>query len=162
MHSQVQNLREERINLLEQARQLREDKDMLTKQLSIAAMRVEELQGKADEADAARAKAEADAATCKHQADLHEAMSSQLRAEAGAWQTRLTQAESEHMRKETTEQIEKTRTAEQMEHERSRLLGDIATLGAERRHAEEQWRQTGAALDLNTPSRQQCMQCLHE
>ena len=73
-----------------------------------------------------------------------------------------TQAESEHMRKETTEQIEKTRTAEQMEHERSRLLGDIATLGAERRHAEEQWRQTGAALDLNTPSRQQCMQCLHE
>ena len=55
LHTQVTNLREERVTLLETVRALREDKDTLTKQLAKAAERITDLQKLLSETDAARA-----------------------------------------------------------------------------------------------------------
>jgi uncharacterized coiled-coil DUF342 family protein len=55
LHTQVQNLREERINLLETVRALREDKDNLRVQLAAASRRISELDAKVDDGDMKRA-----------------------------------------------------------------------------------------------------------
>ena len=144
LHTQVHNLREERINLLENVRSLRADRDQLTAQLGQASQRISEMEARLDDGDAKRASLRDECAATKQSAAMHETIAGQLRAEASAWQARLTHAESEHTRLSDLSERDRKQTADQVEQEKFRVLGELAAAQADKRAAEEQWRQVSA------------------
>ena len=98
LHTQVTNLREERVTLLETVRALREDKDTLTKQLAKASEKITELQKQLGESDAARALAVSEKDHALRESSKSGALASQLRIEATGWQARCEQGEAERAR----------------------------------------------------------------
>lgn len=151
LHTQVVNLKQERVELLETNRALREERDMLRRQLEKASERISELQGKVDEQSISTRLAAEEATASKQSAHLHEAVASQLRVESQAWQQRLEQSEAEARRRQATDDLERRQTAEQTDQERFRLLGDLAAAQSDKKRAEDQWR---LALEDSNATRQ--------
>ena len=144
LHTQVTNLREERVSLLETIRALNEDKDTITKQLQKASERITELQQQLDESEAAKAQAIDEQVKANKEASMKDALASQLRIEATQWQGRCEQGEAERSRKAAEDEISQRREKEFTESERFRLMAELASANAERKAADEQWRRTTA------------------
>ena len=141
LHTQVTQLREERVALLEAQRALREEKATLTQGLAKASEKIAELQAQLYEGEAARGAAE-EVRDAKAQAlAMQEAVAQQLRAEAAQWQARVNQGEMDRARAAADSEAERRRTTEAAESERLRLLAEAATAVAEKKAAEEHARQ---------------------
>ena len=137
LHAQVTSLREQRITLLEDVKSLKDERDVLKEQMAATAERCKRLEARTAAAEAAQAEAEEDARASK-------AMSKQLLAAAGAWQSQLVEAESSHTRSALVEKAQRSHSAAQAEQERLRLFNELTGAQAERRMAEDRRRQTVA------------------
>lgn len=144
LHTQVQNLREERINLLETVRALREDKDNLRVQLAAASRRISELDAKVDDGDMKRASLQDECNAIRQTSQMHETIASQLRGEATAWQARLTHTESEHSRRTLAHERDFKQAEDKWAQERYQMMSELLAAQAEKRSAEENWRMLAA------------------
>ena len=137
LHTQVTQLREERVSLIEKLDNQKYEIVELKKALQVAAEKQQQAEAARDESDERRRRAEEELAESK-------ATSSQLLAAAGAWQARLSQEEHDHLIKESTDQAQWSRAAAQSEQERLRLFNDLSAAVAERRKVEDFFRQANA------------------
>ena len=144
LHTQVVDLREERISLLEKNQKLKKKASELTASLEKASERVSELIGKVEEGDGERAKLQERLETALKDAAMKDALASQLRIEATTWQARAEQGDMDHTRMSAAEAVERRRSNEHFEAERFRLMGESASVSAELRAADEQWRRNAS------------------
>ena len=149
LHAQVTSLRAQRIQLIEENRDLLEEKRALQLQLQQSADKCKRLEEQTAAANTRRSKAEEEAQQSK-------AMSTQLLTAAGAWQTKLVEAESDHSLTSIADATERSRTAAQNEQERLRLFNELRAAQEERRVAVRDSRVSASSFHFRVPPSASC------
>ena len=112
LHTQVHNLREERVHLLESQRTLRERVAVLGSEVREGTERMHKMRQEITDGSSERAKLLDELDVFRRDDGLKEALVSQLRIEATQWQARLEQGETERTRRESEAATERRHSNE--------------------------------------------------